>query len=148
MLESEGNKPKYFIHLWDTNIPYCYLSCICHFGWVYLSSFGEIPWLEPTRGHHHLLSLVFHPHPAIANGLSFVSMAYTRDFQKVQWFFKGTGISYLLLLLLLLLSSWFWIAWLNMGFNIHLGAVLTLDACRIILVQHLTYSLGTLTWST
>ena len=42
LLESEGSKPKYFIHLWDTTIPYCYLSCICHFGWVYQLSFQEI----------------------------------------------------------------------------------------------------------
>ena len=42
-------------------------------------------------------------------------MACTRDFQKAQWSFKGTGISYLLLLL----SPWFWITWLKLGFDIH-----------------------------
>ena len=35
-----------------------------------------------------------------------------------------------------------------MGFNIYLGAFLTLDACRFNSVQYFTFSLGILTWST
>ena len=62
------------------------------------------------------LSLVFHLHLALANYLNFVSMACTRDFQKVLRSFKGTGISYSLLLLLL---PWVWITWFKLGFDIH-----------------------------
>ena len=55
---------------------------------------------------------------------------------------------YILLLLLLLLSPWFWLAWFKLGFNIHLGVILILNACWIISVHYLTFSLGTLTRST
>ena len=62
------------------------VECICHY--------PERSHSQQTRGHHPLLSLVFHPCPSLANCLNFVSMAYTRDFQKIQRLFNDISIFY------------------------------------------------------
>ena len=105
------------IHLWNTTIPY-FLSVILMSMWLCVLVIIRKDHMVKINYKSFIfyLSLVFHLHPALADCVNFVSMACTRDFQKVQRSFKGTCISYLLLLLL---SPWFWITWLKLGFDIH-----------------------------
>ena len=90
--------------------PIVYLSCICHCGCVYLSSFGEIIWSKSTINH---LSLVFHLYLALANCLNFVSMAYTIYFQRIQCLLKDR---YILLIFIIIYychhdSEWNNLSW-------------------------------------
>ena len=55
---------------------------------------------------------------------------------------------YILLIIIIWLSTWFSLVWFKLDFNIHFGAVLTLDACMFSSVQYLSFSLGILTWLT
>ena len=77
LLNLNGPFSDQLIHLWDTTIPYCLSNLhislwLCVFAIIQRDHMVKINY----KSFPFYLSLVFHLHPALANCLNFVSMAW------------------------------------------------------------------------
>ena len=107
LLKLNGLFSDQLIHLWDTTIPYCLYVVhmplwLCVLVIIQRDHMVKINY----ESFPFYLSLVFHLYPTLANCLNFVTIVHTRDFQRIQCFFKDTSISELHNLSWVLISSW------------------------------------------
>ena len=149
LLKLNGPFSDQLIHLWDTTISYClsvmHMSLwLCVF--VIIRRDHRVKISQKSLPFSLVLAFVFHPHQTIAHCLHFVSMAWT---SRLLGSFKILQKHrYILLLLLLLFVAMIMNNSFKFGFDIHYWSISYCGCYRIILIQFLTFSLGTLTWST